>query len=95
MMDGEAPKTCWDTYKRQVINLWNCCILLVDLFELYDDARTCEHQIHNRELGKANFSHVGSSQILMTSQVCQNSDVTMGAHYKMLRYSETAVYHVL
>jgi hypothetical protein len=32
-MDGEAPKTCWATHKRQVINLWNCCILLVDLFE--------------------------------------------------------------
>jgi hypothetical protein len=30
--------------KRQVINLWNCCILLVDLFESYDDARTCERQ---------------------------------------------------
>jgi len=24
--------------KRQVINLWNCCIWLVNLFELYDDA---------------------------------------------------------
>jgi len=30
---GEAPETCWATHKRQVINLWNCCILLVDLFE--------------------------------------------------------------
>jgi hypothetical protein len=29
----EAPETCWATYKRQVINLWNSCILLVDLFE--------------------------------------------------------------
>jgi hypothetical protein len=36
MMGGEAPKTCWATHKRQVINLWNCCILLVDLFELYE-----------------------------------------------------------
>jgi len=34
MMGGEAPETCWVTHKRQVINLWNCCILLVDLFEL-------------------------------------------------------------
>jgi hypothetical protein len=45
MMGGEAPETCWATHKCQVINLWNCCILLVDLFESYDDARTCEHQI--------------------------------------------------
>jgi hypothetical protein len=34
MMGGKAPETCWTTHKRQVINLWNCCILLVDLFEL-------------------------------------------------------------
>jgi len=33
MMGGETPETCWITPKRQVINLWNCCILLVDLFE--------------------------------------------------------------
>ena len=33
MMGGEAPETCWATPKRQVINLGNCCILLVDLFE--------------------------------------------------------------
>ena len=46
MMGGEAPETCWATYKRQVINLWNCCILLVDLFESYDDARICECQIY-------------------------------------------------
>ena len=45
MMGGEAPETCWATHKRQVINLWNCCILLVDLFESYDDARTCERQM--------------------------------------------------
>ena len=44
MMDGEAPETCWAIHKRQVMNLWNCCILLVDLFQSYDDARTCERQ---------------------------------------------------
>jgi hypothetical protein len=40
-MGGKAPETCWATHKLQVINLWNCCILLVDLFESYNDARTC------------------------------------------------------
>ena len=45
MMGGEAPETRWATHKRQVINLWNYCILLVDLFESYDDARTGERQI--------------------------------------------------
>jgi len=44
MMGEEAPETCWATHKRQVINLWNCCILLVNLFESYDDARTYKHQ---------------------------------------------------
>ena len=44
-LGGEAPETCWATHKCQVINLWNCCILLVDLFESYDDARTCERQM--------------------------------------------------
>ena len=40
MMGVEAPEICWATHKRQVINLWNCCIWLVNL--LYDDARTCQ-----------------------------------------------------
>ena len=40
MMGVRTPETCWATHKRQVINLRNCCIWLVDLFELYDDART-------------------------------------------------------
>ena len=46
MMGGKGPETCWATHKRQVINLWNCCILLVDLFESYDVARTSVGQIH-------------------------------------------------
>ena len=32
MMGVETPETCWAT-KCQVINLWNCWIWLVDLFE--------------------------------------------------------------
>ena len=44
IMDGKAPETYWATHKRLLINLWNCCILLVDLFKSCDDARTCERQ---------------------------------------------------
>ena len=33
MMGVEVPETCWATHKRQVINLWNCCIWLVNLFD--------------------------------------------------------------
>jgi hypothetical protein len=43
-MGVEAPKTCWATHKRQIINLWKCCIWLVNLFELYDNERTCQRQ---------------------------------------------------
>jgi len=35
MMGVEAPETCWATHKHQVINLWNCCIWLVNLFGPY------------------------------------------------------------
>jgi hypothetical protein len=34
----------WPALGR-IINLWNWCILLVDLFESYNDARTGERQI--------------------------------------------------
>jgi len=33
MMGMRIPKTCWAVFKRQVINLRNCCICLVDSFE--------------------------------------------------------------
>jgi hypothetical protein len=41
---------------RQVINLWNCFIWLVNLFELYDNARTCQRQMPNTKFGKNYFS---------------------------------------
>jgi hypothetical protein len=46
MMDEKVPETCWVVHKRQVINLWNCFILLVDLFESCYDARTCGRHIY-------------------------------------------------
>jgi hypothetical protein len=47
-MGVRASETCWavHTSKRQVINLWNCCICLVDLFETYEDARTCKLNLY-------------------------------------------------
>jgi hypothetical protein len=33
MMGVRTPETCWAVHKRQVINLRNCCIWLVDLLE--------------------------------------------------------------
>jgi hypothetical protein len=46
-MGVRTPETCWavHTSKRQVINLRNCCICLVDLFVTYDDTRTCKLHI--------------------------------------------------
>jgi hypothetical protein len=40
---GGARNMLSDT-KRQVINLENCCIWLVNFSELYDDARNCQRQ---------------------------------------------------
>jgi hypothetical protein len=40
---GGARNMLSDT-KRQAINLRICCIWLVNLFESYDDARTCQCQ---------------------------------------------------
>jgi hypothetical protein len=37
MMGMRTPETCSAVRKRQVINLRSCCILLVDVFKLYDD----------------------------------------------------------
>ena len=45
MMGGETSETCWAAYELGVINLWICCISLVDSFETYNDAWTCKHQI--------------------------------------------------
>jgi hypothetical protein len=33
MMGMRMPETCWVVFKRQVINLRNCCIWLVDSYE--------------------------------------------------------------
>jgi hypothetical protein len=46
MLGGKLPESCWAAHKRQVINLWDCFILLVDLFETYYDARTCGCHIY-------------------------------------------------
>jgi len=42
MMGVRKPEACWAVHKRQVINWRNFCIWLVDLFEMYGDARTCK-----------------------------------------------------
>ena len=38
-------ETCWATHKHQVINLWNCCILLVSLFESVCCFVLCPRQV--------------------------------------------------
>jgi hypothetical protein len=42
MMGVGTPEICWAVHKRQVKNLRNYWIQLVDLFELYDDERICK-----------------------------------------------------
>jgi hypothetical protein len=40
MMGVRTSETCLVVNKRQVINWRDCCIWLVNLFELYDEVRT-------------------------------------------------------
>jgi hypothetical protein len=47
MMGVRTPETCSAVHKRRLINLRNCCILLVDLFELIVNVLT-----------KSNFSKI-------------------------------------
>jgi len=52
MMGMRKPKTCWAVLKRQVINLRNCCIWLVDLNSCvilcWRATRNIEHLIKER-----------------------------------------------
>ena len=50
MMGRRMPETCWAVNKLQVINWRNCGINLIDLFELYDDARTYRFKISDTDL---------------------------------------------
>jgi len=48
MMNMRMPETCWAVFKRQAINLRNCCIWLVDSFECM-----MMHGLANPKLKKA------------------------------------------
>jgi hypothetical protein len=64
--------------KRQVINLWNSCIWLVNLFELYNDAPTCQRQKYKKRVcmfseSISNFSRLRHSlgcRVLAPCQWC-------------------------
>jgi hypothetical protein len=51
-MGGEAPEACWATHKRQVINLRNCCILLVELFESFEQTFKLKIQFNDTQGNK-------------------------------------------
>jgi hypothetical protein len=61
MMDVRMSETCWAAHKRQVINIRNYCIYLVDLFELYDDVWTCKIYIFTVLLNEWRFRSVHES----------------------------------
>jgi hypothetical protein len=66
-----GPETCWATHKRQVINLWNCCIWFVNLFELYDDARNCQRQ--TGVLSWPSVAHL--RKVVKRGTLCHESDM--------------------
>jgi hypothetical protein len=51
MMGMRMPETCWAVFKQQVINLRNCWIWLVDLFEC-----TMMHRLANPKINDYTFS---------------------------------------
>jgi hypothetical protein len=55
MMGGETPETCWATHKRQAINLWNCCILLVELFESNDITRFVKTKLLKKNIWSMHY----------------------------------------
>ena len=62
-MGEEVPETCWAAHKRQVIYLRNCYILLFNLFESFDDARSYERQIFKIDIYVKRFAaHVGDNE---------------------------------
>ena len=50
MVGMRTPETCWAVNKRQDNKLEKLLYLVVDLFELYDDARTYKFQIKKKHL---------------------------------------------
>ena len=63
-----TPDTCWAVRKRQVINLRNSWVYLVDLFELYDDAGLTNFKFNERkwnapDIYRAMFSNVQGVQL--------------------------------
>jgi hypothetical protein len=42
-MGMRMPETCWAVFKWQVINLRDCCIWLVDLFEYNGRTWVCAY----------------------------------------------------
>jgi hypothetical protein len=61
-MGGEAPETCWATHKHQVINLWNCCILLVDLFGR--NIRMSEQMVVQKKTERLSYSTLSSGMCI-------------------------------
>jgi hypothetical protein len=47
MMGMRMPETCWAVFKRQVINLRSCCILLVDSVESMRMHGFANPKLHN------------------------------------------------
>jgi hypothetical protein len=53
MIGKRIPETCWAVFKRRAINLRNCCIWLVDLFECM-----MMHRLTNPKFRCTNFSNL-------------------------------------
>ena len=90
MMGEEAPETCWAKHIRQVINLWNCCIFLVNLFEKHILSAKVAYRIQRPSL----LTSLINTLIAVGNRDSSDSTVTSrireGCTGNCLRYSARA-----
>jgi hypothetical protein len=72
MMGMRMPETCWAVSKQQAINLWSCCILLVDSVETRTEC----------PLSQCGRSHHWTSYTKETEKVCAFNTNRLGSKTK-------------
>ena len=87
MMDARKPETCWavHTSKRQVINLRNCCIWLVDLFEKF--VNILLEQIYWHSTGKKKSGVVDVGEDIITKNGRPSQSFTCRYSFSLARNS--------
>jgi hypothetical protein len=75
MMGGKTPETCWAVHKRQVINLSNVCIYLLDLYERFHGVSCTgvRHPQHTQTCSNSSTIAADSSNGVTNTTCCRYS----------------------